>query len=117
VEIGNASHHHTNGFIKWPDIRYSSQFRNLVVKFGRRWDLFPAAATNMPFSIPKACNQSWFDMIPADGGRFWTGCNKLVVDFTVMTDAEIVDLVGKSIIRPCGRLRQDQLGWRVLLHE
>ncbi|MET4105857.1 hypothetical protein [Hymenobacter sp. UYP22] len=41
-------------------------------------------------SLPAPCPASWADMTPAPGGRHCAACNKVVVDFTSMTTAEVV---------------------------
>lgn len=60
--------------------------------------------------IPKPCAESWDQMTPTAAGRHCTACQKPVVDFTLMTDAEILALLmqaaGKST---CGRFRAGQL--------
>ncbi|QJD79934.1 hypothetical protein [Spirosoma rhododendri] len=59
--------------------------------------------------IPQPCPQSWDNMQPNDTGRFCTSCQKTVVDYTTLSDQELI----KRLARPtaetqCGRLRDDQ---------
>lgn len=65
----------------------------------------------MRLSIPTPCTQDWDAMTPADQGRHCAACQKVVVDFSRMTDGEIVALMqaraGQEI---CGRLETGQLG-------
>lgn len=49
-------------------------------------------------------------MTPAAQGRHCAACNKVVVDFTRMTDAEVLAYVGQSAGAGCGRFREEQLG-------
>jgi hypothetical protein len=60
-------------------------------------------------SVPTPCPATWADMTPAPGGRHCAACNKVVVDFTRMTEAEILAALGHpgSV---CGRFRAEQLG-------
>lgn len=48
-------------------------------------------------------------MTPAAQGRHCAACNKVVVDFTRMTDAEIVAFLGQSAGAGCGRFLSTQL--------
>jgi hypothetical protein len=60
-------------------------------------------------SVPKPCHESWQAMTPAAQGRHCAACNKVVVDFTHMTDAEVLAYVGQSVGASCGRFRSTQL--------
>src|SRR6201995_415601 len=69
---------------------------------------------NMPslkynIQIPEPCQQSWHKMLPEYKGRYCPHCAKTVVDFTAMTDAQIVDLFEKSNGKLCGRFESAQL--------
>ncbi len=41
-------------------------------------------------SIPEPCHQNWHQMTTAGKDRFSNACAKVVVDFSMMTDAEIL---------------------------
>jgi hypothetical protein len=58
--------------------------------------------------IPKPCQESWQQMTPVSGGRHCDSCCKTVIDFMVMTDAEIIQYLSltKNV---CGRFEQVQL--------
>ncbi|MDO7874847.1 carboxypeptidase-like regulatory domain-containing protein [Hymenobacter sp. ASUV-10] len=61
-------------------------------------------------SIPRPCAESWAAMTPTARGRHCAACQKTVVDFTHMTDAEILahlSHAGRGEI--CGRVRAGQL--------
>lgn len=59
-------------------------------------------------SIPQACHQSWQQMNEVNNGRHCEHCCKIVVDFTKMTNHEIIDhLSTKNNV--CGRFEQEQL--------
>ncbi|WP_461095926.1 carboxypeptidase-like regulatory domain-containing protein [Spirosoma luteolum] len=56
------------------------------------------------------CLAPWQTMTPAPDGRFCSQCQTTVVDFTTMTDAEVVAYLNQSPPpNPCGRFRADQL--------
>jgi hypothetical protein len=59
--------------------------------------------------IGEPCHEQWGDMRPDAGGRFCGSCRKTVVDFTMMSDQEVLAWLsgaGKSV---CGRFMEDQL--------
>ena len=59
-------------------------------------------------SIPSPCHQSWQQMEERESGRYCTSCTKIVIDFTKMTNAEILDyLAGAKNV--CGRFHDHQL--------
>ncbi|UYZ62149.1 carboxypeptidase-like regulatory domain-containing protein [Hymenobacter weizhouensis] len=60
-------------------------------------------------TIPQPCHESWAAMTPAAQGRHCAACNKVVTDFTRMTDAEVVAWLAQQSGSSCGRFRQDQL--------
>ena len=65
---------------------------------------------SMRIRIPEPCHEDWFAMTPTERGRHCAACAKTVVDFTRMTDAEVVRYLrhagGQSV---CGRARPAQL--------
>ncbi|QJB40611.1 carboxypeptidase-like regulatory domain-containing protein [Chitinophaga oryzae] len=64
-------------------------------------------------SIPHPCQQSWENMIPAAGGRFCDSCRKTVIDFTGLTDSEVLALLSNTSQQYCGRFRQSQLDRKI----
>lgn len=60
--------------------------------------------------VPQSCESSWEQMTPVSTGRYCNSCEKTVVDFTEMSDEQIVryfkDNAGKNV---CGRFSNDQL--------
>ena len=48
-------------------------------------------------------------MSPQEQGRFCGSCCKTVVDFSMMTDKEMVDYISKAAHHVCGRFSNDQL--------
>jgi len=58
--------------------------------------------------IPEPCHQQWQQMTPADNGRHCEQCCKTVVDFTKMSNNEIINHL--SINRHvCGRIGEQQV--------
>lgn len=60
--------------------------------------------------IPEPCHESWDNMTPADKGRFCGSCQKTVIDFTRMSDAQLIAFFKKPATgSTCGRFYGDQL--------
>lgn len=60
--------------------------------------------------IPEPCHEDWNKMTPVDKGRFCDSCQKSVVDFTGMSDKQLVAFFKKpSTGSVCGRFHNDQL--------
>jgi len=59
--------------------------------------------------IPKPCHENWSAMSPKEQGRFCGSCQKTVVDFTMMTDKEIVNYFSAASHQVCGRFSGEQL--------
>ncbi|MBX2844481.1 MAG: carboxypeptidase-like regulatory domain-containing protein [Flammeovirgaceae bacterium] len=60
-------------------------------------------------SIENPCSEKWENFTPTSNGGFCSSCQKNVVDFTTMTDKEILDFISNSPENACGRFRNDQL--------
>jgi len=54
-------------------------------------------------TIPEPCHQQWDDMTQAANGRFCASCSKTVVDFTSMTDQQVIDYLSTAT-NVCGRI-------------
>ena len=66
---------------------------------------------NLQLQIPEPCHESWEKMTSVEQGRFCNSCQKAVVDFTGMSDAQLVSFFKKpSTGSICGRFNNDQLG-------
>ena len=59
-------------------------------------------------TVPKPCEEAWDNMQPAQGGRHCASCQKVVIDFSRMTDAQLLDYFRKNN-GGCGRFTSEQL--------
>jgi len=60
--------------------------------------------------IPKPCHENWDKMTLFQQGRFCDSCQKAVIDFTGMSDAQLVAFFKKpSTGSVCGRFFSDQI--------
>lgn len=60
--------------------------------------------------IAEPCHENWDNMSPIEKGRFCDACQKQVVDFSAMSDREIVQFFKKPPTGSvCGRFMNDQL--------
>lgn len=64
---------------------------------------------NLNLSIPSPCAEKWESFIPQAGGGFCGACSKTVIDFTKMSDAQILRFLKNKPAHTCGRFRADQL--------
>lgn len=64
---------------------------------------------SLTVQIPQPCHERWADMQPTERGRFCASCQKTVVDYTGLSDQELVSLLSKSLETTCGRFRNEQL--------
>ncbi len=60
--------------------------------------------------IPKPCSAEWTNMTPNKNGKHCDSCNKTVIDFTKMSDNEIVSyFTANSSRKTCGYFYKGQL--------
>lgn len=59
--------------------------------------------------IPLPCHERWDDMQPIERGRFCASCQKTVIDYTTLSDQELIRLLGKASEAGCGRFHDKQL--------
>lgn len=71
--------------------------------------LLPMPSTDFVLTVPQPCHEDWEQMTPAEQGRICAACNKVVVDFSQKTDAELLLWLSGSP-DTCGQFRADQLG-------
>jgi hypothetical protein len=63
----------------------------------------------MHLSIPEPCHEDWQNMTPQEQGRFCGSCRKTVVDFSNMSDTEVLNYFTKASGRVCGRFEKKQV--------
>ena len=59
--------------------------------------------------IPQPCHENWDQMTPTQQGRHCGSCCKQVIDFSMMTDHEVLSYLFKASGKTCGRFADDQL--------
>ncbi|MEO6313972.1 MAG: carboxypeptidase-like regulatory domain-containing protein [Chitinophagaceae bacterium] len=59
--------------------------------------------------IPSPCHENWDKMTGTEHGRFCMSCQKEVVDFSVLTDKQIIDYISRATESICGRVQHDQM--------
>ena len=59
-------------------------------------------------SIPKPCHEDWNKMNPDERSRFCNACQKSIIDFSQLTDDEIIEMLKKGN-ETCGRFDNSQL--------
>ena len=64
---------------------------------------------HLQLQVPEACHENWDKMTRVEKGRFCGSCQKKVIDFTNMSDRELVAFFKKPPDSVCGRFRDDQL--------
>ena len=64
----------------------------------------------LQLSISEPCHENWDQMTPDDNGRFCKSCRKQVVDFSSMSDEQLIAVFRKPTNGAlCGRFRPEQL--------
>lgn len=71
-------------------------------------------ANHLQIHIPTPCHENWDVMTPEAKGRFCGSCAKVVVDFSLMTDNEVLNYLKKNSGNTCGHFTDEQLN-RTLL--
>jgi CarboxypepD_reg-like domain len=64
---------------------------------------------NVQIRIDDPCSEPWDRMHPKEEGRFCSSCQKTVVDFTGMSDQEVLNWFAMQKRGVCGRFREGQL--------
>ncbi|HEY0742188.1 MAG TPA: carboxypeptidase-like regulatory domain-containing protein [Chryseosolibacter sp.] len=64
---------------------------------------------SLSLSIASPCSQKWGSFAQVEGGGFCSQCSKIVVDFTVMTDEQIINHFRHASGETCGRFLPGQL--------
>ena len=72
------------------------------------------AKKQLTLSIPTPCTEDWNNMTPDKNGKFCASCQKTVVDFSRMTDAEIFNYFDTFKWATCGRFTEKQLNTPII---
>lgn len=64
---------------------------------------------NIQLYIPEPCHEDWNKMSTTQQGRYCESCCKQVIDFTTMSDQQIIDYLSNTKNKTCGRFDHDQL--------
>lgn len=64
--------------------------------------------------VPEPCHENWNNMSSTEQGKFCLACQKEVIDFSSMSDKEILNHISNAGSKSCGRFLNDQLN-RVLI--
>ncbi|HMH21116.1 MAG TPA: hypothetical protein VK563_05045 [Puia sp.] len=64
---------------------------------------------NLQIHIAEPCHESWEKMDEAGKGRFCSSCSKTVIDFTLMSDQQVLSYLNDPKRKVCGRFASDQL--------
>lgn len=70
----------------------------------------------MKLSIKTPCHENWSNMQAHSHGKFCLNCNKAVIDFTSMSDAELIKTLQSSGTGICGRLHTHQINRTLVLN-
>ena len=70
---------------------------------------FEPMKRSLTLSVPTPCSQQWGSFTQVPGGGFCSSCNKVVVDFTTLTDAQILDHFKHATGTTCGKFLPGQL--------
>lgn len=66
--------------------------------------------SKLKLSINEPCHQNWHSMNPTEQGRYCNACAKEVVDFTAMSDTEVLYyFLERKKENVCGRMTEQQL--------
>lgn len=69
--------------------------------------MFNPAKSISKIAIPEPCHQPWNTMTDSQNGRFCRSCSKTVIDFTAMTDQQIIEHLSTAK-HVCGRFNENQ---------
>lgn len=66
-------------------------------------------SSRISLRLDEPCTQQWSDMTPSTTGRYCDSCEKNVIDFSQMTDNEILKFLSENKSGFCGQFRASQL--------
>lgn len=68
----------------------------------------------LSINVPAPCNQNWDAMKQSGNGRHCSNCNKVVVDFSHLSDSELFSYFSRNQTIPCGRFHNEQINKIIL---
>src|SRR5207253_2389751 len=69
----------------------------------------------LQIQIPKTCEENWDAMQQKQHGKFCNSCQKTVIDFTQISDEQLVQFFKKRKNNVCGKFTSDQLDKDILV--
>jgi hypothetical protein len=72
------------------------------------------AKKQLTISVPTPCTEDWNAMTPNKSGKFCASCQKIVVDFSRMSDAEIFNYFDNFKGSTCGNFSEKQLNTPII---
>src|SRR5438046_2765912 len=72
-------------------------------------------AKYLQISISGPCHEEWGNMAGVQNGRYCESCRKNVIDFTLMSDEELVQFFKNTPNDVCGRMNLEQLNSDILI--
>ncbi len=60
-------------------------------------------------TIENPCNEDWSKMTPTQQGRFCSACERDLVDFSILSDAEVFKVIEANEGNICGRFHKTQM--------
>lgn len=64
---------------------------------------------SLQITIPQPCHKKWDEMPSTEKGKFCQSCQKEVIDFTNMTDVEVLHFAKANKYSFCGSFQESQL--------
>lgn len=71
---------------------------------------------SIKLSIPRPCAERWENFTVTSHGGFCNSCSRTVVDFTTMSDEQVLTYFKGTKEYTCGRFRSDQLKSYTVIH-
>lgn len=63
----------------------------------------------MKLTVPEPCSEDYFKMSSTERGKFCSSCKKEVIDFTLLSEYQILEVFRNNNSKLCGRFNPDQL--------
>jgi hypothetical protein len=64
---------------------------------------------SLKITMANPCSESWDSMTPKENGRFCSNCKKVIIDFSQLSDQELLRFFSNKDNISCGRFHKDQL--------